>query len=67
MLFLIQGTVQFHGYMRDRADKPRPIMRIVEADDEEAAKEKFIKHYDRSIPHDDSYYVSIDECEGVLV
>jgi hypothetical protein len=65
-LFLVEFTLQTVHYMSDpEHDKLR---RLVLAEDADEAMTKVMVHYEsQSRPHDVSFYVTIDSCEGVLI
>jgi hypothetical protein len=67
MLFLIEGRVERSGYMEDRSKPAEKVIRIVEADTDESAQEKFIKHFnDQNISYCTTYYAYVDECNEVI-
>lgn len=67
MLFLIEGRVERSDYMEDRRKEPEKVIRIVEADTDEEAQEKFIHHFERqSISYCTTYYAYVDECNEVI-
>jgi hypothetical protein len=67
MLFLIEGRVERSDYMEDRRKEPEKVIRIVEADTDNEAEEKFVKHFEsKSSPYSTSYYAYVDECNEVI-
>lgn len=65
-LFLVEFTLQTRHYMRE--PEHEKLRRLVVAADSDDAMAKVMVHYEgQSRPHDVSYYVTIDSCEGVLI
>jgi hypothetical protein len=53
--------------MEERRKEPEKVIRIVEADTDEEAQAKFVKHFEsKSSPYSVSYYATVDECNEVI-
>lgn len=65
MLFLVQGTITRHRYMG--GSNSAPVIRLVEANDEESASEKFIANIEReSSDYDTTVVADVDDISSVI-
>lgn len=66
MLYLVSGRIEENHYMVDKPKK-YSVIRLVNAESEDNAEVKFVKHFhDRTREYDVYFYATVDEINSVI-